>query len=176
MILKLIRHFLVTDTWFPFCNHNTLYGLRCDWHFSPNFSMNFIENEFSVLPPSTIVKQHMSTIFILVQNIYFHCVSPCSSPWFNWTNIFLVMRFQPSSSFSSSSLLLIVEFSLIASLSSCLGLVLNLHIIWEFVGLMCDFSTLVADYIQSIYPSFFDGSPSTICTLALNFPTLSSIV
>jgi hypothetical protein len=101
-ILKLSKHCLVTVTWCPFYNHETLYGLGCAVVSSSNFSTISVDTKLSVLPLSIITLHTLSLVLQVVLKRLFLCTS-FSTYASGFKRTFLNIRDLPSSSPSAST-------------------------------------------------------------------------
>ena len=72
-ILNSTKHCLVTITWCPFYNHETLYGFGCVIVSSSNFSTISVDTKLSVLPLSIITFHTLSLVLQVVLKRLFLC-------------------------------------------------------------------------------------------------------
>jgi hypothetical protein len=107
-ILNSTKHCLVTITWCPFYNHETLYGSRCAFVSSSNFSTISMDTKLSVLPLSIITLHTLSLVLQAVLNRLFLCTVFLTFAY-GFKRTFLIIRDVPSSAPSAST------FSLCAS-------------------------------------------------------------
>jgi hypothetical protein len=101
-ILNSTKHCLVTITWCPFCNHETLYGSGCAVVSSSNLSTISVDTKLSVLPLSIITLHTLSLVLQVVLNRLFLCTGFLTSAS-GFKRTFLIIRDVPSSAPSSST-------------------------------------------------------------------------
>jgi hypothetical protein len=104
-ILNSTKHCLVTITWCPFCNHETLYGFGCVVVSSSNFSTISVDTKLSVLPLSIITLHTLYLVLQVVLKRLFLCTG-FSTYAFGFKRTFLNIRDLPSSAPSASTSLL----------------------------------------------------------------------
>jgi hypothetical protein len=101
-ILNSAKHYLVTITWFPFCNHETLYGFGCAVVSSSSFSTISVDTRLSMLPLSII---NLHTLYLVLKAIlnrlFLYTVFSIFASGFKRT--FLNIRDLPSSTPSAST-------------------------------------------------------------------------
>jgi hypothetical protein len=104
-ILNSTKHCLVTITWCPFYNHETLYGFGCAVVSNSNFSTISVDIKFSVLPLSIITLQTLSLVLQAVLKRLFLCTGFSTSAS-GFKRNFLNIRDVPSSAPYASTFLL----------------------------------------------------------------------
>jgi hypothetical protein len=85
-----------------FCNHETLYGLRCAIVSNSIFSTIFVDTILSVLPLSTIIFHTLSLFLQAILNKLFLWTG-FSTSFSGFARIFLIIRDIPPSTYSSST-------------------------------------------------------------------------
>jgi hypothetical protein len=104
-ILNSTNYCLVTITWCPFCNQETLYGFGCAIVFSSNFSTISMYTKLSVLPLLIITLHTLPLVLQVVwKRLFLYTGLSTSASGFKIT--FLNIRDLPSSSPSDSTSLL----------------------------------------------------------------------
>jgi hypothetical protein len=81
-ILNSTKHCLVTITYCPLCNHETLYGFGCVVVSISNLSTIYVDIKLSVLPLSIITLHTLSLVLKVVLKRLFLCTGLSTSAFF----------------------------------------------------------------------------------------------